>query len=81
MGDEGTGSCCLLIPQTQQVPLSEMKTQLLLGKRGSVSSGFSLLTVGQKRERRCRTLISGVDLCGLQDPLIELDRGFMHRQR
>jgi hypothetical protein len=77
-----------------------------LGKRGSISSGYFLLSqwglgmsprlssfweflveflvaflVGWKREGRCRVLVSGVDLCGLQGTLIELDRRIISQQR
>jgi hypothetical protein len=58
-----------------------MSTQELLGKRGGISSGYFLLTVGWKREGGARALVSGVDPCGLQGTPTELDRGFMHRQR
>jgi hypothetical protein len=60
---------------------SEMSTQLLLGKRGSVSSGCFLLTVRWSGRGGGGALISGVDPCGLQGTPIELDRGVMHQQR
>jgi hypothetical protein len=52
-----------------------------LEKRGGISSGCFLLTVGQKGEGRFRALVSGVDLCSLQVMLIKLDRGVIYQQR
>jgi hypothetical protein len=54
MGDGGTGSFISSDPPDPTSPPSEISTQLLLGKRGGVSSGYFLLTVGKKSEGRCR---------------------------
>jgi hypothetical protein len=50
-----------------------MSIELLLGKRGDDLSNWFLLTVGQKGEGGAGVFISGIDLCGLQGTLIELD--------
>jgi hypothetical protein len=58
-GDGALAHFVFWTPQAQQVPPSEMSTQLLLGKRGGISSGYFLLIVGGKGGRCRGTLLGG----------------------
>jgi hypothetical protein len=62
-------------------PSSETSTELLLGRKGGISSGCPCWQWGRRGRVGAGELVSGVDPCVLQGTLIELDRGITHQQK